>query len=65
MILEDEQVVHLSDLVRRRSVITLLGQANETALAELAEIAGDVLGWDAGRRQQEINMALAEARGRK
>ena len=47
MIAEGEQVVHLSDLVRRRSVITLLGRADETALAELAEIVGDVLGWDA------------------
>ncbi|MGA2257896.1 MAG: glycerol-3-phosphate dehydrogenase/oxidase, partial [Thermoguttaceae bacterium] len=44
MIAENEQVLHLSDLVRRRSVITLLGQANETVLAELAGIAGDVLG---------------------
>jgi glycerol-3-phosphate dehydrogenase len=65
MIAEGEQVVHLSDLVRRRSVITLLGQSNETALAELAEIAGDVLGWDAVRRHQEIDLALAEAKGRK
>ena len=64
-IAEGEQVVHLSDLVRRRSVITLLGRANATALAELAEIAGDVLGWDAVRRQQEIDLALAEAKGRK
>jgi glycerol-3-phosphate dehydrogenase len=65
MIAEGEQVVHLSDLVRRRSVITLLGRANETALAELAAITGDVLGWDASRRKQEIDLALAEAKGRK
>ena len=65
MIAEGEQVVHLSDLARRRSVITLLGRADETALAELAGIAGDVLGWDAVRRQQEIDLALGEARGRK
>ena len=26
---------------------------------------GDVLGWDASRKQDEIGMALAEARGRK
>ena len=54
MIAECEQVLHLSDLVRRRSVITLLGLASETALAELAGIVGDVLGWDANRRQQEV-----------
>jgi glycerol-3-phosphate dehydrogenase len=65
MIAENEQVVHLSDLVRRRSVITLLGQASDAALAELAGIVDEVLGWDAARRQEEINMALNEAHGRK
>ncbi|MCX6868157.1 MAG: glycerol-3-phosphate dehydrogenase/oxidase [Verrucomicrobia bacterium] len=61
MIARDEQVLHLSDLVRRRSVITLLGRADEYALAELAEIVGDVLGWDGERRSREIRLALAEA----
>jgi glycerol-3-phosphate dehydrogenase len=64
-IAENERVLHLSDLVRRRSVITLLGQATEPALAELATIVGDVLGWDEPRRKQEIALALSEARGRK
>ena len=61
MITRDEQVLHLSDLVRRRSVITLLGRADESALAELAGIVGDVLGWDGERRIREIQLALAEA----
>jgi glycerol-3-phosphate dehydrogenase len=65
MIAQNEQVLHLSDLVRRRSVITLLGRANEAALAELAAIVGDVLGWDAERRNQEVALALSEARGRR
>jgi glycerol-3-phosphate dehydrogenase len=65
MIAENEQVLHLSDLTRRRSVITLLGQAGETALAELADIVGDALGWDAARREEEADMALREAKGRR
>ncbi len=65
MIAESEQVLHLSDLVRRRSVITLLGRASEPALTELAEIVGDVFGWDAERRKQEVDLALSEAKGRK
>ncbi|MGA2618649.1 MAG: glycerol-3-phosphate dehydrogenase/oxidase [Thermoguttaceae bacterium] len=65
MIVECEQVLHLSDLVRRRSVITLLGRASPPALAELAPIVGDVLGWDAERRKQEVASALREAQGRK
>jgi glycerol-3-phosphate dehydrogenase len=62
---EKELVVHLSDFVRRRSVITLLGQLMDASANELAEIIGSVLGWDDSRRREEISMALAEAHGRK
>ena len=65
MIATQEQVLHLSDLVRRRSVITLLGRASESALNELAAIVGDVLGWDAQHRSREVALALTEAKGRK
>lgn len=62
---EKECVRHLSDLVRRRSVITMLGQATETALAELAEIVGATLEWDEQQRDEEIKLALREATDRK
>jgi len=62
---ENECIRHLSDLVRRRSIITLMGQANETTLHELAGIVGAVLNWDEGQRQDEVNLALREARDRK
>ena len=48
-----EWVVHLSDLVYRRSTIGLLGHATEAVLIELAEIVGEVLGWDSARREKE------------
>ena len=64
MIAETEQVLHLSDLVRRRTLITLLGQSSETTLTEIAGIVGDVLGWDEDRRSSEVQAALREARGR-
>jgi glycerol-3-phosphate dehydrogenase len=62
---ERECIRHLSDLVRRRSVITMLGQASEEALTELAEIVGAVLEWDEQRRNEEIELALREATDRK
>jgi glycerol-3-phosphate dehydrogenase len=62
---EKEIIVHLSDFVRRRSVITLLGYLTDASATELADIIGDVLGWDAARKREEIGMALAEARGRR
>lgn len=65
MIAVSEQVLHLSDLVRRRSVITLLGQSTEPALAELSGIVGEAVGWDEDRRRQEVGLALREAKGRK
>jgi glycerol-3-phosphate dehydrogenase len=65
MIAVSEQVVHLSDLVRRRSVITLLGQSTGPALAELSGIVGEAVGWDEDRRRQEVGLALREAKGRK
>jgi glycerol-3-phosphate dehydrogenase len=61
-IVDNECVGHLMDLVRRRSVIALLGNATADVLAELAEIAGKCLGWDAGRQKQEVAEVLAEAR---
>jgi glycerol-3-phosphate dehydrogenase len=58
----DEQVVHLSDLVLRRSTIGILGQATPAVLNELATVVGGVLGWDAVRRQQEVE-ALSPGSG--
>ena len=49
----NEQVVHLSDVIHRRSTIALLGRATPAALAELADIVGDALNWDPDRKQQE------------
>jgi glycerol-3-phosphate dehydrogenase len=63
-IAQQELVAHLSDLVRRRSVITLLGQTTEASATELASIVGDTLGWDEARRQEEVRLALKEAQGR-
>ena len=49
-----EQVVHLTDLVQRRTSIAFTGKATTAALVELAEIAGTVLGWDVARREREV-----------
>jgi len=55
----NEQVVHLTDLVCRRSTIALLGRATPPALRELAEIVGPVLGWDDARKEEEVRRATA------
>jgi glycerol-3-phosphate dehydrogenase len=58
----EEYVQHLDDLVCRRSIIALLGRASEPALTELADVAGEVLGWSAARRTAEVARALDELR---
>ncbi len=60
-IAETECVRHLSDLVRRRSVITFLGKATEEVLKELSSIIGNQLGWNKEQQLNEIDMALEEA----
>jgi glycerol-3-phosphate dehydrogenase len=59
-IVRNEYVVHLSDLVCRRSLIALLGDACEPVLRELADIAGAVLGWDEKRKDWEVRETLSQ-----
>jgi glycerol-3-phosphate dehydrogenase len=56
----DEQIVHLTDLVCRRSTIALLGRATSQTLQELADIVGRILGWDQPGKEEELRQALAE-----
>jgi glycerol-3-phosphate dehydrogenase len=58
----EEYVVHLVDLICRRSTIALLGRASKPVLEELAGIVGDTLGWDGQRQALEVEQAWAEVR---
>ena len=60
-IAQNECIHNLSDITRRRSVITLTGRAKKTALEELAQIAGNILDWNRQRQNQEVEIALTEA----
>ena len=40
-----EMVVHLDDLLLRRSLLAMLGQLSHSLLAEMAEVVGEELGW--------------------
>jgi glycerol-3-phosphate dehydrogenase len=61
-----EHVVHLVDLVLRRSSIAFTGAVTAPLLDELAEIAGAELGWSAEERTSEVaatRKLLAERHG--
>lgn len=65
-LVRNERVVHLDDLVLRRTSIAFTGTATLSLLEELAVIAGEVLGWDAPRRAAEVEamrLLLAERHG--
>lgn len=49
-----EQVVHLEDIVLRRTTLGVTGQASRAVIARVAEVAGAALGWDAARRGEEV-----------
>jgi glycerol-3-phosphate dehydrogenase len=53
-LVRNELVVHLSDLVLRRTSLAFTGSLTPQLLDDLADIAGRALGWDAQRRQTEI-----------
>jgi glycerol-3-phosphate dehydrogenase len=62
----NERVVHLADLVFRRTSLAFTGALTPLLLDELAEVVGDELGWDVAARRAEIEATrrvLAERHG--
>ena len=53
-LVETEYVVHLIDVLLRRTSVAFVGKTSLPALRELADVAGDVLGWDAATREEEV-----------
>ncbi len=54
-----EGVVHLEDVLLRRTSIAFTGGATRAAAEEIADAVAPVLGWDAAARRAEVARALA------
>jgi glycerol-3-phosphate dehydrogenase len=54
-----EQVVHLIDVITRRSTIAFRGLISADAARELADVVGAELGWDETRTAEEVQHAAA------
>ena len=54
----NEKIVHLDDLVLRRTLLGMLGQLTRPALEELADIVGGTLGWTAPQKKSETARTL-------
>jgi glycerol-3-phosphate dehydrogenase len=55
---QNEKIVHLDDLILRRSMLAMLGQLTRASLNELAVALGDSLGWSESQRQAEVARTL-------
>jgi glycerol-3-phosphate dehydrogenase len=53
-----ESIVHLDDLILRRTIMALLGQLSLDLLEELAVVLAPVLEWSQERTRQEIERAV-------
>ena len=57
-----ESVMHLLDLVLRRTSLAFRGELSLPLLNELAGVIAPVLGWDDGTRENEVELAVAMLR---
>ena len=53
-----EKIVHLDDLVLRRTLLAYLGQLNHSLVEELSNTLGDSLGWDESKKKSEVTRTL-------
>jgi glycerol-3-phosphate dehydrogenase len=54
----NERVVHLDDVVLRRTLMGLLGQATRPLLEELAAVMAPVLGWSRADADSEVERTV-------
>jgi len=54
---EREKIVHLEDLLLRRSLLAMLGLVTGDLLNEVSVILAEVLGWSEMQRQREVDRA--------
>ncbi|WP_157509398.1 glycerol-3-phosphate dehydrogenase/oxidase [Glaciibacter superstes] len=59
---DTEAVVHLVDVLLRRTSMAFVGGLSGALLDELADVVAPVLGWSASRRAAEVDAAIAELR---
>lgn len=55
----NEAVQHLDDLLMRRTALAITGQLTAQGLAQTADVAAAALGWDAARREREVQATRA------
>ena len=55
---EREKILHLDDLLLRRTLLAYLGQLNRSLVEQMSDWLGDALGWDDLKKQAEVTRSL-------
>jgi glycerol-3-phosphate dehydrogenase len=55
---QNEQVVHLDDILLRRTLLSMLGRSTRTAVEEVADAAAESLGWTGEQKKAEVTRTL-------
>lgn len=58
-LVREEKILHLDDLVLRRSLLAMLGELTPELLEELAQIVGESLGWSEEETHAEVKRTAA------
>ena len=53
-----EKIIHLDDLVLRRTLLAYLGQVTRPLLENLADALGESLGWDGLQKKAEVSRTI-------
>jgi glycerol-3-phosphate dehydrogenase len=59
-LIRHERVVHLSDIVQRRTPLAITGQIDRALIDTIAGVASEILGWGAEKTRMEIGALIAE-----
>ncbi len=59
-LIQNERVVHLSDIVLRRTALAITGQISMGIIERIAAIMAVKLGWDKDQTNQEISTLTSE-----
>jgi len=54
-LMENEAIVHVDDLLLRRSLLAMCGYVNDALLAEITDVMATAAGWPDARKQEELS----------
>ena len=58
-LVQHEKICHLDDFILRRTMLAMLGRITREMIEELADVFGNILGWNVEQRQAEVTRTLS------